>query len=105
MPTLIDRELYPADDSDYAPRPRTVSVLTVLMVTAVVLSYLVSYALPHALVAANAMQPWPAYADPRPRWMVLCFTVLLSTFVVLMGIFYLLNALQVRRIDSMVEDQ
>lgn len=105
MPTLIDKELYPTEDPDYVPRPRTLSVLTALMVTAVLLSYLVSYAIPGAMVAANAMQAWPASDDPRPRWMVLSFTALLSSFVVLMGFVYLLNALQVRRINSMLEDQ
>ena len=106
MPTLIDRELYPQESSDaeYGHRPKTFSVLIVLMVTAVVLSYLAAYALPHALVMADVLEPWPPYNDPRRRWMATAMFVLLSSFVGLWGFFRLLGAVQIRRIDAMAQD-
>ena len=41
-----------------APRPRTTSVLALLAAAALIFSYLLSYALTNALVAANLMQRW-----------------------------------------------
>jgi hypothetical protein len=103
MPTLIDKELYP-DDITPEHRPNTISVLVVLLVTAVVISYLVGYALPHALVLNNVMEPWPPYDDPRRRWMALSLFTVLSSYMVLWGFFRLLGALQFRRIDAMAQD-
>src|SRR5436309_387631 len=103
MPTLIDRELYP-DDNNSQPRGNTVSVLIVLLVTAVVVSYLVGYALPAALVMSDVLQPWPPYDDPRRRWMALSLFTILSSYMGLWGFFRLLGAAQFRRIDAMAND-
>jgi len=105
MPTLIDNELYPRDSgTEYSNRPKTLSVLIVLMFAAVTISYLIAYAAPTALVSANALQPWPYYADPRPRWMMMSFVGLMSAFVILGGLFRLLSRLQMRDIDAMAKD-
>jgi len=104
MRTLIDRELYPNEmDPAANTRPRTLSVVTVLMVTAVVLSYLGAYAVPTALVNSNIMEPWPNYDDPRPRWVVMTFVGLLSSFLLMLGLFQVLGALQGR--TPAVDDQ
>ena len=97
MRTLIDRELYPNEvDPVASTRPRTLSVVTVLMVTAIVLSYLGAWAVPTALVNSNIMEPWPNYDDPRPRWVVMAFIGLLSSFLLLLGLFQVLGAVQGR---------
>lgn len=103
MPTLIDRELYP-QDNDAVSRPHTVSVLIVLLVTAVVVSYLVGYALPSALVLSDVLPPWPPYDDPRRRWMALSLFTILSSYMGVWGFFRALGAAQLRRIDAMARD-
>ena len=82
MPTLIDRELYP-EESGSGRRPNTFSVLIVLLVTAVVISYLVGYAVPQALIMSDVLQPWPPYDDPRRRWMALSLFTILASWVLL----------------------
>ena len=105
MPTLIDQDLYPeGTDVEAASRPNTVSVLIVLMFAACTLSYLIAYAAPGALVSANVLQPWPSYDDPRPRWMVTSFVILLGSFILVMMFFRLLSRLSMRRIDAMADD-
>ena len=105
MPTLIDQELYPqGDDLEAGNRPRTVSVLILLMFAACTLSYLVAYAAPGALVSANVLAPWPSYDDPRPRWMVTSFVLLLGSFILVMMFFRMLSRLSMRRIDAMTEE-
>ena len=106
MPTLIDQEMYPEDrDVEGANRPRTVSVLTVLIFAACAISYLAAYAAPSALVAADVLAPWPSYADPRPRWMVTTFALLMGGFVIIGILFRLLGTLQIRQIDAMADDR
>jgi hypothetical protein len=103
MPTLIDRELYPEDNGGER-RPHTFSVLIVLLVTAVVISYLVGYAVPQALIMADVLQPWPPYDDPRRRWMALSLFTILASYMGLWGFFRMLGAFQFRRIDAMAQD-
>jgi hypothetical protein len=74
------------EDSEFnaAPcprRPRTITVLGLLTVAAAVLSYLGSYAMTNALVAADVLHPWPVDRDPRPQWFCITFVVLISAFV------------------------
>ena len=105
MPTLIDQELYPEDrDFEAGNRPKTLSVLILLMFAAVTISYLVAYAAPSALVTADVLAPWPSYADPRPRWMFVSFCGLTGSFIVITGLFRLLGRMQSRQIDAMADD-
>jgi len=87
-----------------APRPRTTSVLALLSATALIISYLVSYALTNALVAANLMQHWSPGQDPRPRRMLIGFGALLFIFVVVGSIARFLSKRQLARIDQMEEE-
>jgi hypothetical protein len=103
MPTLIDRDLYPEDNGGER-KPNTFSVLIVLLVTAVVISYLIGYALPHALIVSDVLQPWPPYDDPRRRWMALSLFTILASYMGLWGFFRMLGAFQIRRIDAMARD-
>ena len=103
MPTLIDRDIC-LDDNGGERRPNTFSVLIVLLVTAVVISYLVGYAVPHALIISDVLQPWPPYDDPRRRWMALSLFTILASYMGLWGFFRMLGAFQMKRIDAMAND-
>ena len=105
MPTLIDRDLYPrTPDYEAADRPHTVSVMVVLMFAAVTISYVFAYGASNALISANILPPWPSYDDPRPRWMVTAFVLLLGTFTVITMFFRMLGRQSLRRIDSIAND-
>jgi hypothetical protein len=65
------------------PRPpRTLTVLGLLALTALTFSYLGSYAITNALVSEHLIQPWSRSHDPRPRWLITGFCVLMLTFMV-----------------------
>jgi hypothetical protein len=61
--------------------PRTLTVLGLLALTALTFSYLGAFAVTNALVAANVMQPWSHGHDPRFRWLVTGFCVLMLVFM------------------------
>jgi len=61
-------------------RPRTLTVLAVLMAVALVFSWLFAYAFADALVSAELLKPWSKHSDPRPRWLLGCFTGLMVVF-------------------------
>ena len=105
MPSLLDQELYPqTNDLESANRPHTLSVLIVLMFAAVTISYVFAYGASGALIAANILAPWPPYDDPRPRWMVTSFVLLLSSFTLVTLFFRMLSRLSMRRIDAIVDE-
>ena len=65
------------------PRPpRTLTVLGLLALTALTFSYLGSYAVTNALVSEHLIQPWARTHDPRPKWLITGFCVLMLTFMV-----------------------
>jgi hypothetical protein len=89
-----------------APRPKTGTVLALLVTAALVLSYFVAYPLTNALRAAEVLAPPPAAGyDPRLRWMAVTFVSVLTSFAVAAGAFRLLNRRQMRRIDEMLETE
>lgn len=97
---LIDHDNFvPAPEA----RPRTLTVLMLLSVAALVFSYLGAYALTGALAAADVISQWPPDADPRPRNMLFGFVALLVLFTMTAGGFRLLSSRQLRRIDAMAE--
>jgi len=61
--------------------PRTLTVLGLLALTALTFSYLGAYAVTNALVAANVIQPWSHGHDPRFRWLVTGFCILMLVFM------------------------
>lgn len=86
-------------------RPRTTTVLGLLAVAAATLSYLGTYAMANALVAADVLKPWPRDHDPRLRWFTMGFVVLSGLFV---GVGYLarrLIARHLRQIDEMEQSE
>jgi hypothetical protein len=62
--------------------PRTLSVLGLLALTALTFSYLGSYAITNALVSEHVIQPWTRTHDPRPKWLITGFCVLMLTFMI-----------------------
>ena len=62
--------------------PRTLTVLGLLALTALTFSYLGSYAITNALVSEHLLQPWSRAHDPRPKWLITGFCVLMLTFMV-----------------------
>ena len=86
-----------------APRPRTATVLAFLAAAAAIFSYLGAYAMVSALLKAEMLKPWPSGHDPRPKWFVISFAILLSIFLVLGLIARSASGRQLRRIDEMEE--
>jgi len=81
--------------------PRTLTVLGLLGLTALTFSYLATYALTNALVAAQVVQPWPHGHDPRPKRLVIGFCVLMLAFILLGGFFRRFSRSDFKAIDDM----
>ena len=86
-------------------RPKTTSVLALLAGAALIFSYLISYALTNALVAAELMHKWTPGHDPRPRRMLIGFSCTMLVFFVLGGIARFNSKRQLARIDEMEEEE
>jgi hypothetical protein len=85
------------------PRASTVQVLGLLVSTAFALSYLGAYAFTNTLLDAGLIQPWGS-ADPRPRWLALCFVSLLAVFGAAGVFFRLMSSRQLRSIDALADE-
>lgn len=85
-------------------RPRTLTVIIMVSVFAVIFSYLVAFAVTGALVSADVIKRWPPASDPRPRWFLVTFLVVTSTFALIGGMARLSSRRQLRKIDAMMED-
>lgn len=83
-------------------RSQTMSVLALLALTALTFSYLGSYAIYNTLVAADVLSRYQG-PDPRPRWLVTGFCVLMLAFMVLAEVFRRLSRRQMRAIDAMAD--
>ncbi len=82
-------------------RPRTLTVIIMVSVFAVIFSYLVAFAVTGALVSAEVIKRWPSGSDPRPKWFLITFLVLTSTFALFGGLARLSSRRQLRKIDAM----
>jgi hypothetical protein len=83
------------------PRPKTATVVSLLLGAALILSYLAAYAVTNALVAADVMSPWPRDRDPRPRWMGVGFFAVLTVFSVIGAVVRVMSRRQLHKIDEM----
>jgi hypothetical protein len=94
-----------ASDADLAAaagaKPRTTTVLGLLALTSLTLSYLGAYAVSGALVEADVIGRWQPESDPRPAWLATGFSVLLVAFVVIGCGVRFLSQRQLRQIDEM----
>ena len=85
------------------PRPRTLNVLIILAVVALIFSYLGAYAVTNALVLAEMITPWPPGRDPRPVWMLSGFGGLLATFTLTALLFRWFSRRQLKRLDALAD--
>lgn len=85
-------------------RPSTITVISLLVVLAAVLSYLCSYAMANALVKAEVFKPWPHDHDPRPTWFIVGFLVLISLFTGVGAAVRFVSARHMKQIEEMEED-
>jgi TRAP-type C4-dicarboxylate transport system permease small subunit len=93
-----------ADEMLDGAKPRTVTVLGLLALTSLTFSYLGSYAVAGAMVQAEMLRPWSAEADPRPRWLLTAFCVLMLCFMFLGAAARQLSRRQLKDIDQMVDE-
>ncbi len=85
------------------PRTRTINVLILLVLAALVFSYLGAYAVTNTLVNADMLPRWPAGQDPRPRWMLTGFFTLLGVFGTAAICFRVLSGRQLRSLDALAD--
>jgi hypothetical protein len=85
------------------PRARTLNALLLLVVVAIVLSYLFGYAMTNALIAAEIVPPWTPGHDPRPMRMLIIFGTLLGVFGLAGAIFRVLSRRQLRSLDALAD--
>ena len=79
------------------------TVLGLLALTALTFSYLVSYALTNALVAAQVVQPWSQGHDPRPRRLIVGFCVLMLVFIIAGDLLRRMSRREFKAIDEMAD--
>jgi hypothetical protein len=85
-------------------RPSTLTVVGLLVLAAATLSYLASYAIANALVVADLLKAWPSEHDPRPRWFIIGFGVLISVFLLAGAAARQSTARHLRRIEAMEDE-
>jgi hypothetical protein len=83
------------------PRPKTLTVVAMLIAAALILSYLMAYAVTNALVAAEVVSRWPPGSDPRPLRMCFGFIALMTAFTLAASIAQWMSRRQLKRIDEM----
>ena len=100
----LDPLATPTTPSVDLPRSSTISVLLLLAVFAVIVSYLVAYAGANALAASDVIPQWSRGTDPRPRWFGNTFAILMGGFILIGGIARFLSWRQLRNIDRMQDE-
>ena len=89
------------DDPLEPPRPKTLTVVSMLIAAALILSYLMAYAVTNALVAAEVVSRWPPGSDPRPLRMCFGFIAWMTAFTAVAAIAQWMSRRQLKRIDEM----
>ena len=85
-------------------RPRNTTVLGLLVSVAGIFSYLGSYALSSAMVKADLVKPWTAGHDPRPKWFVFSFALLMLLFLACGALVRILSARHLKQIEAMEQE-
>ena len=100
--------MFEAVPEDEIPSPlrltRTLIVLGLLAIAAVVFSYLGAFAVTTALVNADLLDKWPPGIDPRPRWMLMSLGYISITFCSIATFLKWTSWLQMRRLDATGEE-
>ena len=102
-PRESDVNLAAEPDDPPDAKPRTATVLGLLALTSLTISYVGAYAVSGALKHAEIIRPWPPGADPRLRWLLISFVVLLASFGSIAALVRYLSRRQLRQIDEMAE--
>jgi len=84
-------------------RPRTLTVLGLLVAAAGLFSYLGAYAVADALVGSGVLSPWPIEHDPRPHWLLHGFVALMILFTLVGAAFRWTSGRQLHRIDEIAD--
>jgi hypothetical protein len=103
-PSEGDVNLAADPDAPADVKPRTATVLGLLVLTSLTISYVGAYAVSGALKRAEIIRPWPPGTDPRLRWLLIGFVVLLASFGGIAALVRYLSRRQLRQIDEMAED-
>jgi hypothetical protein len=85
-------------------KPNNATVLGLLALTSLTFSYLGAYAVSGALVQAEVLHRWRPDADPRPKWLVEGFCVLLLVFMCIGALARHLSRRELRQIDEMSDE-
>jgi hypothetical protein len=85
------------------PRPRTSTVLALLLVAAGLFAYIGAYPMTSALAGANLIPPIMPAHDPRLIWAASAFVVILSCILIAALVLRFLSRRQLKRIDTMEE--
>jgi hypothetical protein len=85
-------------------KPNIAAVIGLLALTSLTFSYLGAYAVAGALVQAEVLHRWQPGHDPRPKWLVAGFFLLLTAFGGVGGLARFLSRRELRHIDKMSEE-
>ena len=80
--------------------PVWITVLGVLVGASLVLSYLGAYAFTNAMLSAELIKPWAEGHDPRPKYLLFGFAGLMTSFILIAGVFRVLSRRQFASIDE-----
>jgi len=86
-------------------RPPTLIVLALMIVAALLFSYIGAYNVSVTLVNADLIAPWPAGSDPRPKWMVTSFLTVILTFTVVGTLMRFASCRSLRDLDRLADDE
>jgi hypothetical protein len=81
------------------------TVVGLLIAAALIISYLLAYALTNALVAADVITRWAPGHDPRPMRMCIGFVALMILFTAGAGIAQWMSRNQLKQIDEMEQGE
>ena len=99
---INDEEMETSIEMAHEPRPKILFVMGVLAAVALTFSFLGSYAVYNALVSAGVLQQFEG-KDPRPRWLMIGFGVLMVLFIGIAEFFRFLSKRQFKKIDAMAD--
>lgn len=98
-----DTEIFDDGEPGEPPKPKIAAVLGLLVLAALTFSYLGAYAGTNALVNAQMMPPISHEHDPRLRWALSSFVIIMALFGVVALLLRLVSRWQFQRIDKMLD--
>ena len=103
MNVLKSPETFEDDSAVAEPKPRTWTVLGLLVAAAGTFSYLGAFAVTDALAKVDVIHPVSKEHDPRLLWAAIGFVTIMSLFLVVAVVMRHLSARQFKCIDQMTE--